>query len=89
MKALSIIFLVLTSLVYADGPEDNNSENIRPIPKHGVILKPEQSNHITNRLSELQSKIIQITNLKDPQKTELLPDVEIFYKVIHYCLNHD
>ena len=89
MKYVFLILFLFTLNSKADGPADNDPTKVRQIPKEGVTLTNDQKSHITKRLSELKNKISEIYKKNDPRLNELLPDVEVFAKAVHYCLNHD
>ncbi|MCM8535613.1 MAG: hypothetical protein NE334_06730 [Lentisphaeraceae bacterium] len=89
MKNICLILLFLLASAFADGPKDNQPENVRQIPKEGIKLSEEQKLKISNKLSHLKSKLIAIQASTDQRLNQLLPDVEIFYKAVHYCLNHN
>ncbi|MCM8533895.1 MAG: hypothetical protein NE330_22220 [Lentisphaeraceae bacterium] len=89
MKNIYLILLFLLASVFADGPKDNQPENVRQIPKEGIKLSKEQRLKISTKLDDLKEKIEIINASNDPRLIQLLPDVEVFCKAVHYCLNHN
>jgi dienelactone hydrolase len=82
--------LVLSSWLGADGPADNVPDRVRPIPPRGIEVPQAQRKELTSLLDELDREIRDLpAALKGKAALlELLPDVEVFHKAVHYALNH-
>lgn len=72
--------------LWADGPADNNPETVRRVPKLGVEPTAEQRTALQGGLKELRTAIDELRKLNKPRITELLPDIEIFYKAVNDAL---
>ncbi len=78
--ALFIPLLAL-SLTKADGPRDNLTDNVRPVPPKGATI-PDAD------MTELKAGLAQFRRELDGLKgQELLPDVEIYYQAVRYAVD--
>ncbi len=68
--------------VAADGPNDNNPDNVKPIPPVGITLPAKDAEEIAAGLSDLQVLI------KNIGKHDLLPDVEIYEKAVRWAITY-
>ena len=73
----------------ADGPSDNVSDKVRPIPPEGMELPPEKRSAIEMELAKLNTLVAEFSESKDKDIQELLPDVEIFYRAVRLALDED
>ncbi|MGA1015597.1 MAG: prolyl oligopeptidase family serine peptidase [Limisphaerales bacterium] len=76
--------------VLADGPADNLSSQVRPIPPDGIPLSAEQSALLETELTPLQDSIHRARRLlkEDPNRLRLLADVEVFASAVEIALTH-
>lgn len=75
--------------VRADGPADNNVEQVRRIPKLGIEVPPEERLALEAGLSALAAKIAALEAVPDnSQIVRLLPDVQIFHRAVDQALRH-
>jgi pimeloyl-ACP methyl ester carboxylesterase len=81
-------FLVCPSLLLADGPKDNETENVRQIPPSGIELTAADRGELEAGLTALRKQIDQLRTRRDKQSEALLPDVEIFYRAVHVALKY-
>ncbi|MEX2174677.1 MAG: prolyl oligopeptidase family serine peptidase [Pirellulaceae bacterium] len=81
-----LTFLLLPALALADGPADNQSANVRRIPRLGIDVSAEHRAKLEAGLLQLEAKIAVLHAQKDVQTGALLPDVEIFHKAVHDAL---
>lgn len=72
----------------ADGPRDNQPENVRRVPRLGIEVPAEQQMAIEAGLASLKVLLDRIAKSEDAAMRERLPDVEIFYKAAHDALKH-
>ncbi|WP_417734304.1 prolyl oligopeptidase family serine peptidase [Rosistilla oblonga] len=79
---------LLSTLVLADGPQDNLAKTVRPVPPLGVELSAADSKELLDGLADLDAKIQQIRDAKQPLGQALLPDVEIFSRAIRDAVAH-
>jgi len=88
--SIALIFVLALAarspLVQADGPKDNLSENVRPIPPEGIAVSDADRDELEQGLAKLAKEIDQLRNRGDALSKELLPDVEIFYRAVHDAL---
>ena len=85
---LAIQVASFSHLAQADGPADNIPTNVRRIPKLGVDVPADVRQELEAGLAELQGKINELAQSKNPQTVQLLPDVEICYKAVHDALKY-
>lgn len=89
MKRL-LPLLVLTS-VFADGPKDNQAENVRPVPPPGVAVPDADRARLTEGLTKLRAAIDEAAKAeaKNPKLGDLLPDLEIYHKAVDWALRYN
>ncbi len=78
--------LLLPLLALADGPADNIPTNVRRVPKLGIEVPADRKAKLEAGLKQLDDKITALKAKKDAKTTELLPDVEVYFKAIHDAL---
>jgi hypothetical protein len=74
--------------VRADGPADNQPDNVRRVPELGIAVPATEQAALETKLAELQS-LLQTADMELKGKSalsDLLPDVEVFYKAVHDAL---
>ena len=78
--------LLATAIAFADGPTDNVSEKVRPVPPPGVAVPNDVRAELRSGCDELAKSIADLrTSLKSkPDQLALLPDVEIFHKAVDW-----
>jgi hypothetical protein len=83
--------LVSAAALFADGPRDNQPDNVRPIPPAGVAIPDEARQELQGGVEALCKEIDDLrAALKGkPALLELLPDVEIFYNAVRYPLKYN
>ncbi|MGO9924317.1 MAG: prolyl oligopeptidase family serine peptidase [Isosphaeraceae bacterium] len=88
---LPVLWLVLTSLARADGPQDNLLDRVRPIPPKGIALAEADRSELQAGVDALGQEIEALrTALKSkPELLSLLPDVQIYHNAVRYALAHD
>ena len=85
--AFSLSAMLLTSsLTLADGPADNQVDNVRRIPKLGVEITADKRAELEAGLKELRVKIDDLRKRNNAKINELLPDIEIFHKAVNDAL---
>jgi hypothetical protein len=91
LSRLVPLLLVLTAPAFADGPADNQPDNVRPIPPKGSPVPAADAQELRTGLAELQKEIADTTvALKGkPELLELLPDVQIYEKAVRWALDYD
>ncbi|MEZ6064848.1 MAG: hypothetical protein R3B90_03875 [Planctomycetaceae bacterium] len=88
LRLLSVglcVAIALVHAVYADGPADNNSEQVRQIPPAGVELPEGDRARLTLGLEALAAMIDQARSQPGPV-AHLLPDVEIFHRAVRQAV---
>ena len=93
-RALSIVvFAVLTGgvlsgppLLFADGPADNQVDQVRRIPKLGVEVSDTDRQELNEGLKSLQAKLEKLGQSDSPMVKSLLPDVLIFHRAVDQAL---
>ncbi len=89
LTALALLATFATAL--ADGPADNQIENVRRIPPPGVTIPDDARKELTDGVAQLGSDIETLRKeLADkPARLALLPDVQIFHKAVDWALRYD
>lgn len=83
----TILVLMCGGLVArADGPADNQSENVRRVPALGIELSEADRQDLSQQLDVLQAAIDDLAKKNDARTRELLPDVQIFHRAVHDAL---
>ncbi len=91
LRALLALPVSFASLVFADGPDDNQVENVRRIPPPGIAIADEDRLELTRGAAELKLRIDQLAASMQgkPSFDTLLPDVEVFHKAVDWALRYD
>jgi dienelactone hydrolase len=79
---ISPLFAIAALPVSADGPKDNDPDNVKPIPPVGIVLPTKDAEEVAKGLGELQGLI------KEIGKHELLPDVDIYEKAVRWAVDY-
>ncbi len=85
----AIALLVLQPANSADGPKDNQFENVRPVPPKGVAVSAIDREELKAGQAELQAGIERLKLLKNLFISERIPDVEIYSKAVKYAIEYD
>ena len=93
-RALSIVvFAVLSGgvlsgppFLFADGPADNQVDQVRRIPKLGVEVTETDRQELNEGLKSLQAKLEKLGQSDSPMVKSLLPDVLIFHRAVDQAL---
>ncbi|MEO2014383.1 MAG: prolyl oligopeptidase family serine peptidase [Fuerstiella sp.] len=87
LPLLSIV--ALSSPSSADGEKDNHPENVRQVPRAGIVVPIEREAALRSGLISLQQKIGRLTQAKDVRTKDLLPDVMIFERAVQCALDYN
>ena len=87
LLVLSTLFASPT-LLLADGPKDNLTDNVRPIPPAGIKLTAANRVELEIGLVVLRKQLKQLRTRRDKRTAALLPDVEIFHRAVHDALKY-
>ena len=84
------ILLLAFCPVLADGPADNQSHQVRPIPPEGTPWNEDQVSQIQKPLQALQARLKQSRrSLKgDSERLRLLCDIDVFVSAVEVALTH-
>src|SRR5437764_1088030 len=84
----ALLVLVCAGLARADGPRDNLSDQVRPVPPAGVAVPDTDRRELESGVAELGKRIAELnTALKaKPALLDLLPDVEVYHKSVQWPL---
>ncbi len=87
----ALLVVTVVGFVGADGPGDNIPDKVRPIPPAGIKIPEHDRQAIQEGLAELDRAVAALpTKLKGkPALEELLPDVLIYQKAVHYALTYN
>ncbi len=86
-----LLLCALASTVSADGPADNRSDTVRPIPPVGVAISIDDRHALEAALKDLANEI-EATRERLATKPDLLaylPDIQIFHKAVRYALDYN
>jgi hypothetical protein len=83
--------LLIAGATFADGPEDNNPDKVRPVPPPGIAVPAGLRAELEAGVAALGQEIddLRASLAKKPALLELLPDVQIFYNAVHYALKYN
>src|SRR5690349_21125545 len=83
--------LLLATTLLADGPADNRTDQVRPVPPLGVALAPGDRQELTEQLQQLGREIGALRTILATNRSllPLMPDVEIFHKAVRYALEYN
>jgi hypothetical protein len=84
LRFLLPTLLLVTATVRADGPADNQPDNVRPIPPKGTIVPPADLEELKAGLADLGKQIDDLKKSLRGPNADLIPDVEIYHKAVHY-----
>jgi pimeloyl-ACP methyl ester carboxylesterase len=84
--AAVLVLLAGLSVSRADGPADNNPENVRRVPALGIEVSETDRQELTTQLDALQAAIDELRMLAASRTHELIPDVQIFHRAVHDAL---
>lgn len=94
-RASSIAFIAILSCIgwathslLADGPADNQVDQVRRIPKLGVEVPEADRQELTEGLTSLQAKIERLSQSASPTVKGLLPDILIFHRAVDQALRY-
>ena len=92
---LIVVFAVLlggvlsgTPFLFADGPADNQVDQVRRIPKLGVEVSETDRLELSEGLKSLQAKLDELSKSSSPLVKILLPDVIIFHRAVDQALRY-
>jgi dienelactone hydrolase len=93
MRTWTLPALLLSALaVVADGPADNISEKVRPVPPPGIALPAKDRAELEEGLANLGKEMGDLRKQFEQDKSPLLallPDVQIFHNAVRYALAND
>jgi pimeloyl-ACP methyl ester carboxylesterase len=84
-----LIFFVVATPLWGDGPADNQAASVRPIPPPGIAISDEDRKVLKEELANLSLKIDKLRASKDSAIRDYLPDVEIFSRAVSIALAED
>ena len=85
-----IALLVSSAYVHADGPRDNQPDNVRRVPRLGIEVPAEQRARLQEELDQLRESIdaLQASEGEYPELRERLPDVEVLFRAVRDALEY-
>ncbi|MGE3777732.1 MAG: prolyl oligopeptidase family serine peptidase [Pirellulaceae bacterium] len=83
---LSVILIPV--LAWADGPQDNVPDKVRPVPPPGIEVSAADREELEGLLRELSDRLATLRKSPNRAVVDLLPDVEIFYRAAHDALEY-
>ncbi|HEY0456082.1 MAG TPA: prolyl oligopeptidase family serine peptidase, partial [Verrucomicrobiae bacterium] len=89
MPLTVLCYSIFISFAFADGPQDNIPEKVRPIPPAGINVAAADQDELEGGLTTLGKEIDSLRGaLKGKPLQALLPDVQIYHKAVHYALHY-
>ncbi len=73
----------------ADGPRDNQTQNVRRIPEAGIAIPEADALRLKTELDKLRSEIADLGSRNDAIINRLLPDVMIFERAVRCALEYN
>ena len=91
VNILSIVLAALSVSLPADGPKDNIPEKVRPIPPPGIEVPESIRKDLEVGTERLWERIAELGPAlkKNPDRLELIPDVEIYHKAVDWALRYN
>src|SRR5947207_2859122 len=88
---LLLINFATAALLCADGPADNLPDKVRRVPPLGITIAETDRTELQAGAAALGHTIEALrSELKaKPALLQLLPDVEIYHKAVHWALAYD
>lgn len=88
MRVFILTFVLVASSVhaFADGLNDNDPANVRPVPPPGVEVPQQIRRSLESELAELE---LALRELRGETDASLLPDIEIFSRAVRSALDHN
>jgi hypothetical protein len=88
---LSPLLLIVVAVLRADGPADNQPDNVRRVPPPGITLTDSDRAELQSATDELGREIEALRqSLKSkPALAALLPDVQVYHNAVRYALTFD
>ena len=85
------LLLIIAGIVRADGPRDNQAENVRPVPPKGIAVPDADRAALRAGVDELGQQIdaLRESLRAKPALLRLLPDVQVYHKAVREALEHD
>ncbi len=87
--ALCLLLGALSARLHADGPADNQPENVRRVPKPGIELPKEVREELEGRVAALCRAIESLRNGSNAAAKPLLSDIEIYTRAVGEALKHN
>lgn len=81
------VFLLLITAIYADGPQDNSVENVRPVPPLGIELSSEDHELLEKRLGHVQKLIEKLEDSQQQVEKRYLPDVQVLHRAVEQAVH--
>ena len=91
MKQTLLICALLVGFslpLYADGEGDNDPTKVRQVPRQGVEVSVEDTKRMRIELEKLSAQLQALHVSSQSIASELIPDVEIYYRGVQDNLNH-
>ncbi|MBI1830227.1 MAG: hypothetical protein HYR84_02105, partial [Planctomycetes bacterium] len=93
MKCISFIAVALffTGFVHADGPKDNDPNNVRPVPAPGIAVPEPTYAELKKGIVEFRNEVADLRKAlaTKPALLPFMPDVEIFANSVYYALRYN
>jgi pimeloyl-ACP methyl ester carboxylesterase len=90
-RRTAALFLVAAAVARGDGPQDNLPDNVRPVPPPGVAVPAADREFLQTGVDQLGKEVEALRDVlkAKPALLELLPDVQIYHKAVHYALAYN
>jgi hypothetical protein len=85
----SITLFVSLTAVIADGPKDNIADNVRRVPKPGIVLSDADRKELTEGLQKTTDARGVLEERLKPELKQYLPDVEVYDWAVRSALKYN
>ena len=75
--------------VSAQAPGGNRARGPKPVPPPGIAVGEDDRRELEAGLRQLDAAVAELLGKNDPKINDLLPDVLIYSKAVHWALEHD
>ncbi len=91
MRTLSALTLIVCSvgMLRADGPKDNQPDNVRRVPPPGIKVPDEDRKVLEEGLKAIEAEVAAIRKMGGGKTLRYLPDVLIYHKAVADALKYD
>lgn len=83
--------LLIVGIAHADGPQDNDPNNVRPVPAPGIPIPEKTYSELKKAVVDFRNEVADLRKslATKPALLQFMPDVEIFANSAYYALRYN